>query len=139
MMCRVVVYISGSVILKLLSDNDLWEPGDIDVFYDNKQDRTSVIDFETYLKAEFLDSVYLQQNAFDEVDAACSLERQLHVFTKVHEVLTKKFAFEQKSQTREFFHQLRQTFIDWNFIADDTDEFKSQEKKIDGLIEEHSK
>jgi vacuolar-type H+-ATPase catalytic subunit A/Vma1 len=31
-------------------------------------------DFVTYLKAEYLDAVYLQQDAFHEVDAATSAE-----------------------------------------------------------------
>jgi len=102
------------------------------------EEGTSLEDFEIYLKAEFLDSVYLQQNAFDEVDAACSLERQQHVFTKVHEVLMKEFTFADKDQARDVFYQLRQTFIDWNYIASDTDGFKEQEEKINSLIGEYS-
>ena len=34
------------------------------------EEGTSIDDFVIYLKAEFFDAVYLQQNAFDEVDAA---------------------------------------------------------------------
>ena len=103
------------------------------------EEGTSLEDFEIYLKAEFLDAVYLQQNAFDEVDAACAPERQLHVFKKVHEVLMKEFAFEGKDQARDFFYQLRQTFVDWNYIARDKDEFGEQEEKINSLVEEYSK
>ena len=33
-------------------------------------------DMRKVLKAEFFDNVYLQQNAFDDVDAATSAERQ---------------------------------------------------------------
>ena len=103
------------------------------------EEGTSLEDFETYLKAEFLDAVYLQQNAFDEVDAACSPQRQQHVFTRVHEVLMKAFSFESKEQARDFFYQLRQGFIDWNYIPSETDEFKAQEEKINRLIEERAK
>ena len=103
------------------------------------EEGTSLADFETYLKAEFLDAVYLQQNAFDEVDAACSPQRQQHVFTRVHEVLMKAFSFESKEQARDFFYQLRQGFIDWNYIPSETDEFKAQEEKINRLIEERAK
>ena len=103
------------------------------------EEGTSLEDFETYLKAEFLDAVYLQQNAFDEVDAACSPQRQQYVFTRVHEVLMKAFSFESKEQARDFFYQLRQGFIDWNYIPSETDEFKAQEEKINRLIEERAK
>jgi V/A-type H+/Na+-transporting ATPase subunit A len=103
------------------------------------EEGTSLEDFDTYLKAEFLDNVYLQQNAFDAVDAATSAERQLYVFQKVYGVLKNEFTFADKDQARDVFYQLRQMFIDWNYIADDAEEFKEQEEKINSLIEEYSK
>lgn len=103
------------------------------------EEGTSLEDFETYLKSEFLDAVYLQQNAFDDVDVASSPERQKHVFTKVHEVLMNEFTFDGKGRARELFYQLRQMFIDWNYLAMESDAFKEQEKKISVLIRENSK
>ena len=50
-----------------------------------------------------------------------------------------EFAFEGKDQARDFFYQLRQTFVDWNYIASDKDEFGEQEEKINSLVEEYSK
>ena len=103
------------------------------------EEGTSLDDFLVYLKSEFLDAVYLQQNAFDDVDVATAPDRQKYVFTKVHGVLTGNFTFDGKTRAREFFYQLRQMFIDWNYILMGTDAFKSQEAKIDGLIQENSK
>ena len=103
------------------------------------EEGTSLGDFLIYLKSEFLDAVYLQQNAFDDVDVATSPDRQKYVFTKVHGVLTREFKFDGKPQAREFFYKLRQMFIDWNYIAMETGEFKSQEATIDTLIQENSK
>ena len=37
-------------------------------------------DFILYQKAQFLDMVYLQQDAFDEVDASCPIDRQKRSF-----------------------------------------------------------
>ena len=101
------------------------------------EEGTSVEDFEVYLKAEFLDQVYLQQNAFDEVDAATTPERQAHVFAKIRKVLTTSFQAAEKEQVREFFYRLRQSFIDWNYTPMDTDEFREREEAIDHMIEEH--
>src|SRR5574344_1871142 len=42
------------------------------------EEGTPTSDFVTYLKSEFLDSVYLQQNTFDKVDSGCGAERQQH-------------------------------------------------------------
>jgi V/A-type H+-transporting ATPase subunit A len=103
------------------------------------EEGTSVEDFETYLKAEFLDAVYLQQNAFDPVDAATPPDRQRRMFDLVQYVLRSDFAFDGKDQARAFFYTLRQLFIDWNYIAAEAVEYEPQEHRIRRQIEEHSK
>ncbi len=105
------------------------------------EEGTSLDDFVVYLKSEFLDSVYLQQNAFDPVDAATAPERQKYVMEKIYDILTRDFSFEDKDAARDFFTDLRQKFVDLNYIAMDTDEFKKQEKLIDDLtmVEENEK
>jgi V/A-type H+-transporting ATPase subunit A len=95
------------------------------------EEGTSIDDFIIYMKAEFLDSVYLQQNGFDPVDAACSPERQNYIFGKIFNILIMEFHLKDKSYVRTYFHELRQLFIDWNFIGWQSDEFKEQEKKIE--------
>jgi V/A-type H+-transporting ATPase subunit A len=102
------------------------------------EEGTSVEDFIIYLKSEFLDSVYLQQNSFDAVDGATSLERQKYVFRLVHRVLQTSFALKEKEEARNFFNKLRQYFIDWNYIDMKDDNFKKQESQITKLIEENS-
>ncbi|MFH1797985.1 MAG: V-type ATP synthase subunit A [Candidatus Omnitrophota bacterium] len=98
------------------------------------EEGTSLEDFIVYLGSELLDSVYLQQNAFDEVDAATPAERQKYVFAKILEVLKKEFSFEDKSAARKFFYTLRHNFIDWNYKKTGTEEFKKHEEKIDELL-----
>jgi len=99
------------------------------------EEGTSVEDFEIYLKSEFLDSVYLQQNAFDKVDAATSPERQKYILEKIYTILKSEFIFEDKEQARKFFYDLRQKFIDWNYMEMKSDSFKKQEKEITQLIQ----
>jgi len=103
------------------------------------EEGTSLEDFEIYMKSEFLDAVYLQQNSFDQVDGASSPERQKYVFSKVHEVLMTKFNLTDKNDARDFFNKLRQVFIDWNYIDFKDDEFKQQEQKINQLIKEKAR
>ena len=78
------------------------------------EEGTSLEDFTTYLKAEFLDAVYLQQNAFSEADASTPVERQQIMFDVVEKALLGKFEFPEKAATRKFFMDLQQSFIDWN-------------------------
>ncbi len=78
------------------------------------EEGTSLEDFTTYLKAEFLDAVYLQQNAFSDADATTPVARQREMFDIVEKVLAASFGFKTKDETRKFFTDLRQAFIDWN-------------------------
>ncbi len=103
------------------------------------EEGTSIEDYVVYLKAGFLDNVYLQQNGFDPVDASTSRERQEYVFKKVFDVLQVSYKFESKGRARDFFHKLRSFFIDWNYKEWKSEEFKKQEKKIDSFIEEEGK
>lgn len=102
------------------------------------EEGTSNDDFQLYLKSEFLDSVYLQQNAFDEVDSGSGKDRQKYVFDHVKKVLETTFSLESKDKARDFFYRLRQLFIDWNYIPMDAHEFKTQEESISKIITEYS-
>ncbi len=99
------------------------------------EEGTSLEDFIVYLKSEFLDNVYLQQNGFDPVDASTSAERQQYVFAKVSGILEKEFSFKDKTEAREFFYNLRHRFMDWNYKEWQSDEFKKQEEEINALLE----
>ncbi len=101
------------------------------------EEGTPVRDFTVYLKSEFLDAVYLQQNTFDDVDGATADERQRHVFAKVVGVLDAQLQMEKKDEVRRFFQQLRQLFIDWNYLEWDSDQFRNQEGKIDAMLAAH--
>ncbi len=99
------------------------------------EEGTSTDEFIDYLKGEFFDAVYLQQNAFDKADEASSKERQTYVFDLVHSILTQKMHFEEKDAARRFFQELRQKFITWNSSEFETDSFKDIEKELRGKLE----
>ncbi|MFP4380895.1 MAG: V-type ATP synthase subunit A [Candidatus Sumerlaeia bacterium] len=104
-----------------------------------EEEGTPISDFMVYLKSEYLDSVYLQQDAFDEVDAACDADRQKHVFSFINQLLRASYTFEEKDPAREFFHELTQATKDWNRIPMDSDEFKKQEDKLNSMLSEVTK
>ena len=103
------------------------------------EEGTHIDDFQLYLKSEFIDAVYLQQNTFDKVDGATSGERQKYVFDKVLHILTTKFPFNNKDEARRLFNELRQVFIDWNYTAWNSKGFKEIESSIDSKVKERSK
>ena len=97
------------------------------------EDGTTTEDYIEYLKSDFLDSVYMQQNSFDDVDAAVSVERQKYTFAKVLSVLGSDFELQDKDSARNFFNKMRQKFIDWNYSEWNSDKFKTAEKEIESL------
>ena len=98
------------------------------------EEGTSIDDFLIYLKADFLDYVYLQQNSFDPVDAAVSVERQEYLFNILLDILSGKFNLETKADARQFFNRLRQNFLDYNGSEWKSDDFKKYEKTILDMI-----
>ena len=94
------------------------------------EEGTSLGDFTTYLKAEFLDAVYLQQNAFSESDASTPVERQKIMFDVVEQVLRAEFSIGQKDALRSFFMDLQQAFIDWNDKPMGSPEFAKQKDAL---------
>lgn len=103
------------------------------------EEGTAMEDFIVYLKSEFLDYTYLQQNTFDSVDGATSAERQKVMFADVHRVLQTAFCFEEKEAARKFFLDLRQLFTDRNYMPLDSAEYRDQSALIEKLISEGSK
>ena len=82
------------------------------------EDGVTTEDFVTHQKALFLDMVYLQQDAFDSVDASAPLERQKQTFDLVYKVATHDLVFADKAEAREFFTRLTGLFKNLNYAAD---------------------
>lgn len=98
------------------------------------EEGTSTNDFITYLKGEFLDAVYYQQNSFDPVDASVSPERQSYLFAQILDVLTAELDLDTKEEARSWFNKVRQTFLDYNGSQWESEEFKALDKEIGTLI-----
>ncbi len=97
------------------------------------EEGTSLDDYITYEKGEVLDAVYLQQNSFDEIDAADPPERQKVEFDVLYDALMQKFDLKENAEVRSFFNEFRQEFLDWHGTVFGTPEFEAQKKKITDL------
>lgn len=98
------------------------------------EEGTSIDDFVIYLKSELLDSVYLQQNSFDEVDAACPVERQRYLFDLVSETLKHEFKFANKPEARDTFFALTEQFRNWNYTPWETEQLEEIEASIKEIL-----
>ena len=100
------------------------------------EEGTSIHDFTTYLKSEFLDAVYLQQNAFNDVDAATPADRQSEMFGVAEKAVLADYPFTDKGAARKFFQGATQAFIDWNMTAQDQPEYAALRDALAKMIEE---
>lgn len=100
------------------------------------EEGTSIKDFIDYLKGEFFDFVYLQQDAYDKVDESTMAERQKYIFNFIYDILESEFDFHDKENARRFFQRLRQLLRGWNSTEWKTTEFQNIEKEILDLIAE---
>lgn len=98
------------------------------------EEGTVMEDFVFYLKSEYLDAAYLQQNAFDEVDSATSGDRQKYVFAVLAGFLRAAMHFKEKDEARSFFHKLTQLHKDWNRIDMKDEKFKTLEDELRAIV-----
>jgi V/A-type H+-transporting ATPase subunit A len=98
------------------------------------EEGTSLGDFILNLKAEFLDAVFLQQNAFDPVDAANNMERQVYVFNKVVRIMKKEIPAKDKDDARDIFFKLTALFRNWNSSEWQKEDFQGYEKQINEFL-----
>ena len=102
------------------------------------EEGTSLEDYIAYLKGDLLDAVYLQQNTFDDVDRAASVQRQRHVLDHMLLILGAAFDFKGKEEARTWFNGLRQKFIDYNYTSWEDERLKIIESEMLDMIKEKS-
>ncbi len=100
------------------------------------EEGVTIEDFVTQQKALFVDMVYLQQDAFDSVDATVPLERQKKTFKLVYDVTQSTAEFADKAEVRQVFTQLTGLMKNFHYAAENTPEFKSVWDQIETLCRE---
>ncbi|MDR1325781.1 MAG: V-type ATP synthase subunit A [Treponema sp.] len=102
------------------------------------EEGTSLDDYIVYLKGDFLDAVYMQQDSFNSVDSSVSPERQNHTFLVILQILGTKLTFTEKAEARTWFNHLRQKFLDYNGTAWKDKEFRAIEKDLTDAVADRS-
>jgi V/A-type H+-transporting ATPase subunit A len=93
----------------------------------------SLEDFVVSQAAAFVDMVYLQQDAFDEIDASAPLARQKALFDRVHAIATRDYGFPDKETARRHFTKLTSLFRNLNYAAPESPEAARLIAEIDTL------
>jgi len=94
----------------------------------------SLDDYVTYQQALFLDMVYLQQDAFDEVDVSVSIDRQKENFKRIVDLVKIEYTFDDQEHARVFFIKLTGLFKNLNYARFQSSEYEEISEKIKVLI-----
>ena len=97
------------------------------------EDGVTLTDFVTQRASLFLDLVFLQQDAFDDVDCACKPERQKALFDRVYAAATRPYAFKDKAAARDYFTKLSGLYKNLNYAAAGSNDFQRIAKSIEVL------
>lgn len=92
-------------------------------------------EFVNFLKAELLDFVFLQQNAFSEIDAGPDVARVARLMKLTKRVMDHDFGFSSKNQAREVLTRVQQRLRDWNLTPADSPEYDKLLSAVDAELE----
>ena len=91
---------------------------------------------ERFWKGELIDFVVLQQDAFDEIDANCPMERQKMMYEMVLDVCHKKFEFNDFEECSQFFKSLINLFRQMNYSEWQSEKFHGYKAQIEKFVNE---
>ena len=90
---------------------------------------------ETFWKSELIDFAFLQQDAFDNIDALCPLERQKYMLDLILEICDRKFQFDNYEICRTYFKDLINILRQMNYSEFHSESFNTYHKELLKLLE----
>ncbi len=98
----------------------------------------SIEDYILWQKATLLDMVFLQQDAFDAVDASMSLERQQKSFQFLKELIETEYRFKDKDDTRDFFTRITGAYKNLNYSPEESPDYERYRQEIEKLAADYA-
>ncbi len=89
---------------------------------------------EAFWKSELIDYAFLQQDAFDEVDALCPIERQKYMLGLIVGICERDFHFEDFEECRSYFKQMINILRQMNYSEFQSDKFKEYQQQLSKLL-----
>ncbi|HZD03917.1 MAG TPA: hypothetical protein VE173_03340, partial [Longimicrobiales bacterium] len=99
------------------------------------EEGVTTADFVTWQKAVLVDMVYLQQDAFDEVDASTSLERQQETFELLFDLVGRDYRFDDKERAREYFTRITGLLKNLGYTPSGSPEYRRYRDQVRKLAE----
>lgn len=94
----------------------------------------SIDDLVIYLKAEAVDAVCLQQDAFDKVERATSKERQVSDFLLLMDMVHHPFSFDSKEQAKKEMTNIQNIFFQMKYAPFQQEAYWTYRKEIESIL-----
>lgn len=91
---------------------------------------------KVFWRAEVIDFIILQQDAFDDIDANCSMERQEYMLDKVLNLVHRDLEFKSFEEINPYFKKLINILKQMNYSEFKSDDFKKYEKELETVLAE---
>ncbi|MCR9117866.1 MAG: V-type ATP synthase subunit A [bacterium] len=88
-------------------------------------------DFVIWQKSVLLDMAFLQQDAFDEVDACMPRVRQLESLRLLKGVIDREYDFANRDEARALFTKIMGLYKNWNYSQPDSPEYEKYKSAIE--------
>lgn len=95
-------------------------------------------DFITCQRARLVDTIYLQQDAYDPVDASTALSRQATSFNLLYRLVNLKISLTEKDAVRRYFTQLTSLLKNLNYSEEASPAYRDYLQKIETLGQQQS-
>lgn len=92
-----------------------------------------------FWKSEMIDYAFLQQDAFDEIDALCPIERQKYMMNLIMDICGRDFDFDDYEKCREYFKNIIAILRQMNYSEFGSEQFESYRTKLNNLLESNGK
>lgn len=91
---------------------------------------------DRYWKAEIIDFVVLQQDAFDKIDCNTPLKRQRYMLEKVMQICDTNFHFDGFEQCSSYYKRIINALKQMNYSEFQSEEFYNYEKELETILNE---
>ncbi len=92
---------------------------------------------EVFWKSELLDFIIFQQDAFDDIDQLCPLERQQVMLKMVMDICRTDFEFEEFAEIPAYFKQIINIMKQMNYSEFKSEQFNVYVEQLHTLIDKH--
>lgn len=94
---------------------------------------------QIFWKSELLDFIIFQQDAFDDIDQMCPMERQQVMLKMVMDICRADFEFDEFGEISVYFKNIINIMKQMNYSEFKSEQFEGYVKQLDELVQQRKR